>query len=131
MPRPATTAVPFNPDSLEDGIATAPPAIDLNPPIDTLDDDMLEPRVPFRYDATAIPLTDAAKTGSRREILEALRDKICKTLDDCISGRDIAALSKRLLEVCAELDSLPVEDVEQSPLLEAQNMVADDYDEIW
>ena len=40
-------------------------------------------------------LVSAAKSGNRRETLEALR------------GRDVAALSKRLMEVMGELDALP------------------------
>lgn len=49
----------------------------------------------------------AAQKNNRREMLEALRDKLAQTIDACESGRDIAALSKRLMEVAAELDALP------------------------
>lgn len=52
-------------------------------------------------------LTKAASSGNRRDALEALRDKLAAALDACDSGRDIAALSKRLMEVMAELDALP------------------------
>lgn len=52
-------------------------------------------------------LTDAAASGKRRETLEALRNKLAAALESCDSGRDIAALSKRLMEVMAELDALP------------------------
>ena len=59
----------------------------------------------------------AAKTGSRRATLEALRDKLAETIDECESGRDVAALSRRLMDVCEVLDAMPVEDAEQkSPL---------------
>jgi len=52
-------------------------------------------------------LTKAAKSGSKRETLIALRDKIAETIDNCESGRDMAANSKRLMEVMAEIDALP------------------------
>ena len=52
-------------------------------------------------------LMDAAMSGDRRRTLEALRDKIAASIQDCESGRDVAALSKRLMEVMGELDALP------------------------
>lgn len=52
-------------------------------------------------------LIKAARSGSRRETLEALRDKIAASIQDCESGRDVAALSKRLMEVMGEIDALP------------------------
>ena len=52
-------------------------------------------------------LVSAARSGNRRETLEALRDKIASSIQDCESGRDVAALSKRLMEVMGELDELP------------------------
>ena len=52
-------------------------------------------------------LMDAARSGDRRRTLEALRDKLAASIQDCESGRDVAALSKRLMEVMGELDALP------------------------
>ena len=52
-------------------------------------------------------LMEAAKSGDRRRTLEALRDKLAASIQDCESGRDVAALSKRLMEVMGELDALP------------------------
>ena len=52
-------------------------------------------------------LTDAAKSGNKRDTLIALRDKIAATIDNCESGRDMAANSKRQMEVMAEIDALP------------------------
>lgn len=60
-------------------------------------------------------LVRAAQSGDRRETLEALRDKIAASIQDCESGRDVAALSKRLMEVMSELDALPKPKAE-SPL---------------
>ena len=56
-------------------------------------------------------LISAAQSGNRRETLEALRDE---------SGRDVAALSKRLMEVMGELDALP-QPKKDSPLAKARN----------
>ena len=64
-------------------------------------------------------LVKAAKSGNRRETLEALRDKIAASIADCESGRDVAALSKRLMEVMGELDALPKPKAE-SPLAKAK-----------
>jgi hypothetical protein len=52
-------------------------------------------------------LTEAAASNNRRKTLIALRDKLAATIETCESGRDIAALSKRLMEVMGELDTLP------------------------
>lgn len=52
-------------------------------------------------------LMEAARSGDRRRTLEALRDKLAASIQDCESGRDVAALSKRLMEVMGELDALP------------------------
>lgn len=65
-------------------------------------------------------LVSAAQSGNRRETLEALRDKIAASIQDCESGRDVAALSKRLMEVMGELDALP-QPKNDSPLAKARN----------
>lgn len=53
-----------------------------------------------------ISLMDACKSGNKKKTLIALRDKIAKSLETCESGRDIAALSKRLTEVMDELEQI-------------------------
>lgn len=65
-------------------------------------------------------LVKAAQSGSKRETLEALRDKIASSIQDCESGRDMAALSKRLMEVMNEIDALPKQK-NDSPLARAKN----------
>lgn len=52
-------------------------------------------------------LFTTARKGDRRATLVSLRDQLARTIDACESGRDMAALSKRLMEVLDELDSLP------------------------
>lgn len=61
-------------------------------------------------------LHEAVATNDRRETLVALRDTIAKAIDGCESGRDIAALSKRLMEVIAEIDALPDPAARANPL---------------
>lgn len=52
-------------------------------------------------------LIDAAKSGDKRETLIALRDILAETIQNCQSGRDMAANTKRLMEVMAELEATP------------------------
>lgn len=52
-------------------------------------------------------LVTAAKSGDKRATLIALRDKLAETIQNCESGRDMAANSKRLMEVMTELEKLP------------------------
>ena len=48
---------------------------------------------------------EAAKQG-RRELLEALRDNIADQIDAGVPARDLASLSRRLLDISAELDGV-------------------------
>jgi hypothetical protein len=52
------------------------------------------------------PVGTAAASGSRRQLLEALRDNICMDLDKGVPPRDKASLTKRLMDITEELDSL-------------------------
>ena len=52
-------------------------------------------------------LLEAAQSGDKRATLIALRDKLAETIENCESGRDMAANSKRLMEVMAEIEALP------------------------
>lgn len=52
-------------------------------------------------------LIEAAKSGDKRATLIALRDKLAETIERCESGRDMAANTKRLMEVMAELEAMP------------------------
>jgi len=55
-------------------------------------------------------LLDAVKSGDRRDVLLALRDETAEAIECTTSGRDVAALSKRLIEICDLIDSLPNEE---------------------
>lgn len=64
------------------------------------------------------PLEEIAARGDDLETLEALRQKVSRTIDNSNSGRDIAALSRQLLGI-----------MEQISLIKAQRE-ADADDEI-
>lgn len=51
-------------------------------------------------------LAVAAKTGDRLEALRVLRDTIARAIDTCESGRDLAALSRQLTDVLAQIAAL-------------------------
>lgn len=62
-------------------------------------------------------VTNAAETCNKLDTLIALRGKIAATIDITESGRDIAALSKRLMEVIDEIEELQrQEEVKESPI---------------
>ena len=65
-------------------------------------------------------LVDAARSGDKRATLIALRDKLAETIENCESGRDVAALSRRLIDVVAELDAMPDEGGALNPLQAAR-----------
>lgn len=69
-------------------------------------------------------LLSAVSSNDRRLALVALRDSLAAAIDNTDSGRDIAALSKRLMEVMAEIDALPDPDAAESPLSAQQKRVA-------
>lgn len=69
-------------------------------------------------------LVDAAASGDKRQTLIALRDILAETIQNCESGRDMASNTKRLMEVMAELESLPdpaVKKVSKHDRLKAKN----------
>lgn len=65
-------------------------------------------------------LVSAAASGNTRDMLTALRGKLAVSIDTCESGRDLAALSKRIMEVQAEIDSLPSDKPKETPLSRAR-----------
>lgn len=72
-------------------------------------------------------LTDACTRGDKREMLEALRDITAETIENTTSGRDVAALSKRLIEICELIDALP--NAEQEDPVEDLAAFMAEYDE--
>lgn len=51
-----------------------------------------------------------AATAGRRALLEALRDRIAAELDMGVPARDLASLSRRLIEIERELDGIIAEE---------------------
>lgn len=51
--------------------------------------------------------TETIADGDDRAQLEALRDKLATAMDEADKGADIAALTRRLLDVLAKLKSIP------------------------
>lgn len=55
----------------------------------------------------------AADSGSRRDLLVALRSRIASTVEDPNTpARDLAALSRRLLEIAKEIEAIDAEDLD-------------------
>jgi len=52
-------------------------------------------------------LVDAVARGDKRGILLALQAITAETIEDTTSGRDVAALSKRLIEISEKIEALP------------------------
>jgi hypothetical protein len=57
-------------------------------------------------DSSSAGTVRSAAGESRRKLLTALRDKIASDIDDGVPARDLASLSKRLLDISKELDEL-------------------------
>lgn len=59
-------------------------------------------------------VSDAAKSSDPRALLIALRDRVAEAIDhEFTPPRDLAALSRRLLEISKELETLDTADAEE------------------
>lgn len=54
-------------------------------------------------------IEQAAQSGSERDLLVALRDSIARQLDGGVPPRDMASLSKRLMEIRQEISAIDAE----------------------
>ena len=60
-------------------------------------------------------VTEAAERGTQRELLVAMRARIAKTVEDAgTPARDLAALTKRLMEVVREIEALDLRDEQEA-----------------
>lgn len=60
-------------------------------------------------------ITEAADQGTQRELLVTMRTRIAKSLDDPTTlARDLASLSRRLLEISREIDAIDVADLQEA-----------------
>lgn len=51
-----------------------------------------------------------AATGSRRDLLVAMRDMVARNLDEGVPARELAALTRRLLEITKEIEAIDAAD---------------------
>ena len=58
-------------------------------------------------------LTEALETGDQRALLTAMRDKLAEVIDGGVAPRDLASLSRRLLDLAREVRAIDA--VEDNP----------------
>ena len=51
-------------------------------------------------------ITGAAQSGDERKLLVAMRDQIAAQLDEGVPARDLASLTRRLMEISREVRNL-------------------------
>jgi len=60
-------------------------------------------------------VADAAKNGTTRELLEATRDRIATAVEDASTpARDLAALTKRLMETVHEIEAIDARESQEA-----------------
>ena len=60
-------------------------------------------------------VAEAAKNGTTRELLEATRDRIALAVEDeKTPARDLAALTKRLMETVHEIESIDARELQEA-----------------
>lgn len=54
-----------------------------------------------------LTVTQAASSGSQRDLLAAMRDRVAKDVEDPNTpSRDLAALTRRLMEITREIEAI-------------------------
>lgn len=72
------------------------------------DDEVLEPARPKT-------ITQAAEKGTTRELLVAMRARIATAVEDANTpARDLAALTKRLVEVVRDIEAIDARDEQEA-----------------
>ena len=66
-------------------------------------------------------LLDAVQSNDKRKALMAMRDETAVAIEKTTSGRDKAALIKRLMEVMSELEALPEPGAKKNPAQAARS----------
>ena len=60
-------------------------------------------------------VTDAASSGTQRELLVAMRDRVAKDVENANTpARDLAALTKRLLEIARDIEAFDARAAEEA-----------------
>lgn len=81
--------------------------------------------VPLASRRGGLGVAAAAADGGRRDLLVAMRERIAKAVDDLETPpRDLASLTRRLLEIAKEIESIDVEAADEAE--EASGGEADD-----
>lgn len=84
----------------------------------------LRPVAPGERAAKAKTITQAAESGTTRELLVAMRGRIAKAVEDPNTpARDLAALTKRLVEVVRDIEAIDAREVQEGAI---DGDVADD-----
>lgn len=66
-------------------------------------------------DSNVRSVSDAAKHGTTRELLEATRDRIALAVEDeKTPARDLAALTKRLMETVREIEAIDAREQQEA-----------------
>lgn len=67
-------------------------------------------------------VTEAAKEGTHRDLLVAMRDRIAIAVEDPNTpARDLAALTKRLAETMREIDAIDARELEEGESAEVND----------
>jgi hypothetical protein len=62
-----------------------------------------------------LTVATAASEGSRRDLLVAMRDRIATAVGDPnTAARDLAALTRRLMEIAKDIEALDARELEES-----------------
>ena len=60
-------------------------------------------------------VTQAAQSGTTRELLVAMRDRTARAVEDPnTAARDLAALTKRLMEIVRDIEAIDAREVEHA-----------------
>lgn len=71
-------------------------------------------------------VVESAQAGSRIDELKAMRLRLAKAIDDPNTpARDLAALTRRQLEIGREIEAIEIAEDED------QSVIANDDDEVW
>lgn len=55
-------------------------------------------------------IAHAAAEGTQRDLLVAMRDRIANDLDEGVPARDLASLTKRLMEIARDIAAIDAEE---------------------
>ncbi len=74
-------------------------------------------------------VTEAADSGSTRELLVAMRARIAKAVEDPNTpARDLASLTKRLVEVVRDIEAIDARDEQEGASSAAHAVTDGDFD---